>query len=348
MAQHMSIWTRRDFIHTAGVFAGGMVVLGASGCSNGSSPAAGGKSGGSGPYSGGLPSSGWTSIVNNAPMIIGIAKGIYTDHGLDLQPLNLGGSDVVRAVLQSTDVGAPSALSCMSVYSKGQKKIRLVGNVYNTTTAIQIVPKNSKIESVEDLRGKKVAITGPGGASELLALRMLRAASLEPGKDVELVSIADFAGAWTAAKQGVVDCTHSAIPFATKFIQGGEARILQSLRDYLPQYSDVGIATTDDFIKENPDAVRRFVTATADSIKFLKSETDSAVEIYAKEAKLTPEVAKGALTWTGNLDDFYIDFNDAGLKAVAKVGIEQGQIEKSFGDKDLEALLFRDYVDALS
>lgn len=332
--------SRRGFLRTGvGVsVVGGVVLLGVSACSDD-------KSGDSDVFKGELPGSGLDSIVNNAPLIIGLRHGIYADHGLELKGVSAGGSDVVRAVLQSTNIGAPSAVSAMGAYSQGQTGIRLVSGLYHTTTAIQIVPADSKIESPKDLRGGKIAITGPGGASELLALRMVEEGGLTPDKDVKFVSIAGFPDAWTALSQGIVDSCHSAIPFATDLIASGKAKMLRGLRDYYPDYADVCLASTKEFIDSDPDTVKRFVDATSECVDFLKSDTDQAAEIFAKEMNITPEVSKQALTWTGSLDVFSMDLVDEELEATAEAGLALKSINPDgFKTSDIQNLVTTQFL----
>jgi TRAP transporter TAXI family solute receptor len=48
-----------------------------------------------------------------------------------------------------------------------------------------VTEKGSGIESIEDLRGKRVSVGSPNSGTEVIALRVLEAAGLDPAKDID-------------------------------------------------------------------------------------------------------------------------------------------------------------------
>jgi uncharacterized protein len=56
--------------------------------------------------------------------------------------------------------------------------------VYNNLTQVATV-KGKGIASVEDLRGKRVSVGSPGSGTEVIALRVLEAAGLDPDRDID-------------------------------------------------------------------------------------------------------------------------------------------------------------------
>jgi TRAP transporter TAXI family solute receptor len=62
--------------------------------------------------------------------------------------------------------------------------LRALAKLYPNVTQV-VVPARSGIERIEDLRGRTVSIGAPNSGTEVIALRLLRAAGLDPEEDVD-------------------------------------------------------------------------------------------------------------------------------------------------------------------
>jgi TRAP transporter TAXI family solute receptor len=71
---------------------------------------------------------------------------------------------------------------------KGADRLRGCARLYDDYVQL-VVPKDSKIRSVADLRGRQVAVGQEGSGVRLVSNRLLAAAGLNPERDVEPVSI---------------------------------------------------------------------------------------------------------------------------------------------------------------
>lgn len=73
---------------------------------------------------------------------------------------------------------------------KGKKPFKgLTGFMEYTWSAVYwLVRADSNIKVISDLRGKKMFVPAPGSVGAIHADRLLRAAGLEPGKDIKIVS----------------------------------------------------------------------------------------------------------------------------------------------------------------
>ena len=59
-----------------------------------------------------------------------------------------------------------------------------LARLYNNLTQVATV-KGKGITSIEDLRGKRVSVGSPGSGTEVIALRVLEAAGLDPHEDIQ-------------------------------------------------------------------------------------------------------------------------------------------------------------------
>jgi uncharacterized protein len=61
--------------------------------------------------------------------------------------------------------------------------LRALATLYPNITQV-VVPADSDIESLEDMRGKTVSVGSPGSGTEVIALRLLEVAGLDPDEDI--------------------------------------------------------------------------------------------------------------------------------------------------------------------
>ncbi|MCX4727869.1 ABC transporter substrate-binding protein [Streptomyces sp. NBC_00963] len=107
-----------------------------------------------------------------------------------------------------------------------KSKITVVGAMHSSVAGTAIlVPKNSPLKSVHDLKGKKIAVM-QGTTGHDLLLGVLRKAGMSI-KDVK-VDYLQSAEAKTAFKRGDVDAWAAADPTTTQALDGGNARVLVS------------------------------------------------------------------------------------------------------------------------
>ena len=66
----------------------------------------------------------------------------------------------------------------------GPQPIRALAQIYTNYTQVGTTA-GKNISSIEDLRGKRVSVGDPGSGTEIIALRVLEAAGLDPDKDID-------------------------------------------------------------------------------------------------------------------------------------------------------------------
>jgi TRAP transporter TAXI family solute receptor len=64
-----------------------------------------------------------------------------------------------------------------------KEPLRALGTLYPNITQV-VVKADSGIESIEDLKGKTVSIGAPNSGTEIIALRMMEVAGLDPDEDI--------------------------------------------------------------------------------------------------------------------------------------------------------------------
>ena len=103
-------------------------------------------------------------IVDNLPFYVGMDKGIFKKHDIELELTHFnGGGEVVRAIAGgAAEIGMVGTSAAIIAAARGEP-MKLVSSWTAPAYGIVfIVPKDSPIKSAKDLDGKRVGITRPG------------------------------------------------------------------------------------------------------------------------------------------------------------------------------------------
>ncbi len=135
-----------------------------------------------------------------------------------------------------------------------------------------MVHKDSDIHSMQDLRGKRVAVPNRYSNQRLLIFRALRQAGMTV-KDIELVEMPppDMPAALYSKS---VDAVSSGEPFMAQTELDGYGRVLWLTKDVWPNFISCVLAVNEDMIKKDRLAVQQLVDGIAKSGKWLDQSMD--------------------------------------------------------------------------
>ena len=184
----------------------------------------------------------------------------------------------------SIDIGSSAGLAALLARANGNP-IRTPYLFSRPEWTALVVPKNSPIRSLADLKGKKVAAT-KGTDPYLFLLRALQTVSLKRS-DIEHVSL-QHADGRAALEQGRVDAWAGLDPhMAAAELEGG-ARLL---------YRNVGFNTygflnvREDFLSTRANETARVIRAYERARAWTRANPSEAAKILSTEAKVPLPVA---------------------------------------------------------
>jgi ABC-type nitrate/sulfonate/bicarbonate transport system substrate-binding protein len=153
------------------------------------------------------------------------------------------------------------------------------------------VLEDSPIKTVQDLKGKKLAINAYGSAADMSVRVKLKQDGLDPRKDVEIVEIA-FPNIGPALREKRVDCGALVVPFINFEVQKGGLRRLFGNGDAFGPYSPIFQVANNDFLKAHDGAVRAFLADYVDGLHWFydKANRQQAVTLAAGLTKTPPAV----------------------------------------------------------
>ena len=203
----------------------------------------------------------------------------------------------IKIVLRSFSYGAPEnqalAAGELQIASAGMGPAALAAaRLPATLIAIDIldqtailVPKDSKITSVAQLKGAKIAFPGEGSQQYPLLIKALADAKLDL-KDVQLFKT-DGSQVATLLANKSVDAGITWDPHVSRALADGVGRVLANSAQIMPikngHYIGDGTYVRDDFMKAHPDIVQDLVTVQVKAIDLILKDPDRAIDIWTKE-----------------------------------------------------------------
>lgn len=174
----------------------------------------------------------------------------------------LGGTSAIIAASNGVD------LKITNVYSRSPK-------------GFMILSKNDDINTPESLKGKKIG--GPKGT----ILHQVLVGYLGKGnlkeEDVEFVNMG-LPEALAAMESGHIDAALLAGPVALKAIKNGAKVVTNG--EGLTQ-GLVVTAVSGEFLKENPELVKRFLKVNEEAVKYIEENFENTLKITAEDVGLT-------------------------------------------------------------
>ncbi len=184
----------------------------------------------------------------------------------------------------SLDIGSSAGLAALLAKANGNPITAPYIFSRPEWTAL-VVAKDSKITSLKDLKGKKVAAT-KGTDPYLFLLRALKTAGLQRS-DIEHVAL-QHADGRTALEQGRVDAWAGLDPLmAASELDAGSRLIYRNVA-----FNTYGFLNVrEDFLAARPGEVKRVIVAYERARRWILNNTSEAAQIVADEAKVSLKVA---------------------------------------------------------
>ncbi len=183
-----------------------------------------------------------------------------------------------------------SGATDMAFIAKGAPELAVAEEVGAPLNFGFITPYDSPIKSANDLKGRKIGVTSVGSLTQWLVLRLIQQKRWAP-EDITFVTTGGDPASQTAALvTGQVDgiMTSSALGLQLELSKRG--RLVFPASAIVPDFVSAAIFASSQILRDNPDAVRRFLKAWFETIAFMRANKAEAVEIAMSLTKFSREV----------------------------------------------------------
>jgi NitT/TauT family transport system substrate-binding protein len=208
-------------------------------------------------------------------------KSIYFNSGSILTQAMLGSNIIV------SDSGVPEM---MTLPVSGAMDTKVITVNINRLEHIFVTRKN--VVKPEDLKGKKIAVSRFGSASDLTTRMVLRSWKLDPEKEVVLLQSGNTPTRMSALLAGHVDGALVSPEGLHKVLASGCCRAFADLSELPLDFARFGVTVPASLIKNQRDLARRIVMAYIEGIYAFKTKPKLAFAILEEEGIKDPAVAK--------------------------------------------------------
>lgn len=160
-----------------------------------------------------------------------------------------------------------------------------VGLTATLNTFVFKIISKPEIKEPKALKGRKVGISRLGGVSDAAIRFALDRWGLAPDKDVAILQVGGELEELLALQNGAVDAAVLSEPIATVALRSG-SHLLFDLSRLGVAYSMHGFGTRKSFIRENRDAVVRFMRAYLEGIFLFKTNKELALNVLKKYTRV--------------------------------------------------------------
>jgi NitT/TauT family transport system substrate-binding protein len=274
----------------------------------------------------------WTFL----PVDVGLAQGLFTAQGLDVEVTDLGGDAKVQQafVADSIDIGLGSGPG-MAFLAKGSPAIGVAAFAGPPRNIAAIVLADSPIKTIADLKGKVIAVSTVGSLSDWLARQMAIQEGWGPS-GIQTAPLGAIPASIAALKARQVDAVVLSTEVGFALEERNEGRVLASMDRYAPHFITHVVFAQKSSVAGNPRLVQRFLKAFFAAIAFMKTHKDETTAVAERVLHQSSAVA-------GRNYDFEIGMliDDGRFDPQAVAALKQSYVDMgTLPDKPADDVLF--------
>ncbi|HET8607662.1 MAG TPA: ABC transporter substrate-binding protein [Gaiellaceae bacterium] len=244
-------------------------------------------------------------------------KGFFAKNGLDVKLVGEGdGVKSLRGTAAGAfDMGGTSADDVISAASQGGNVTSVWGYAMPLDTTIVA---DQSVKTTADLKGKKIAITDPGGFSDVQVRAVLAQAHI-PAKDADIISMPDRSAFVPALVTGRIDAApmHADDGFAA-MAKDPKLHVVKAVYESLPYWWYGSLAVTDTYKQANGPTIEKFITAMDEADRWIYSHRSATIAVGVKET----QEDRAAVTQA-------YDFLKKAHEWTVNTGLEQSRVMKT-------------------
>jgi len=260
---------------------------------------------------------------------------LFSKHGLDVDFLFAGGGRAVTSLLAGNTpiatVGGPSAIAARL----GGSDVIITAHVFDTLLySLMVTPE---IQSLSDLKGKKLGASRFGSATDFALRYVLKLKGMDPLKDVVIFQIGGQAETLAALRSGSIQGGVIASPATAEAKRLGMKELI-NMATLGVEYPQTTIATTERFLRENRDVVVRFTRGYVEGMHRFLNDREFSLRVIGKYTKI-----QNRQTLEATYDDYAPYVKKVPAPALGSIGTVLEQL--SVADSKAKAARPNDFVD---
>ena len=220
------------------------------------------------------------NIANALPLDLGVQKGFFAQHGIEIQKKVLqSGNDVVLSLANGDgDIGYLGYVPAMIGRVQGIKFQMISASEVEGTSVDDnwqniMVKGSSSIRTPQDLAGKTIAVNALKGVGEVMIKAALKKVGVDPNSP-KLLAVG-FGAMHSALNNGQIDAFWAPEPFVSQGLNIDGDRIVMAPGPVLGKFWPIGgYGALDGWVKKNPQLAKQFHDAISQSLAYAQAHPD--------------------------------------------------------------------------
>lgn len=251
-------------------------------------------------------------------------SGYYTAEGLDVELVSMRAPTANVAVLSGSVEFSGVPLSGLTTALRGASlKVLFCQN----DRPQHVLFAKSDLQNLKALRGKKIAVVGPGAIDDVLLREVFSANGMDGGKDATILAMGAAETRLAALASGTVDAAVLIAPFTFNAKEAGFKELI-TFKDEGFVLPSGGIVARDELLKADAVTIEKFVRTTLMGFLLARDNRSAAIKVLSRNLKIEEttaariyDSARPTMTTDGALSD------DAQKKVVSFVMKQAGAKE---------------------
>ncbi|WP_305512325.1 ABC transporter substrate-binding protein [Methanobrevibacter sp. V14] len=274
---------------------------------------------------------GYLPSDHDAALFVADAQGQYKANGINtkLVQFNNGGDLMTAMASGDVDVGYVGITPVLSSIANGVP-VKVISAAQTEGSGI-VVAKDSGINSVSDLNGKKIATPGESSIQHMLLTYYLKQNDMSLS-DLKVSSM-KVPSMNDALKTGKIDGMITFEPYVSIAEKNG-AKVFVDSSEIIPDHPCCVVVASDKFIDEHPNETQTILDIHENATNYINNNTDEAASLLPSDIVSDVEVEKVAMSgfpFISGLNDTYkqkvMDF--------MKLEVDLGVLKKPLSEDEI-------------
>lgn len=269
------------------------------------------------------------------PADFGIKLGVWKKRGLEVKNVAVNGGGPTEQTLATghADIAAQGGFSAMAGILKGDGDRLISGVAPSFKDVVLLVPDNSPIRSVSDLRGQTIGVTSKGSITDFAVERLVKAQGWPAGA-VKTATVGGLSQQLAALQSGSTAAFVWTIEGAAQLQVEHKGHILLNFSSVIPHNVFEGLETRSQLIKSNPGMIRSYLEGWYETVRYMKANPQPTIQFMAQNFQFSPEVA--GQVYNQSMGNLSLDgsISAADLDGLAQSTVDSGMASKKPAGKD--------------
>jgi sulfonate transport system substrate-binding protein len=218
--------------------------------------------------------------VSQGMHVYGMEAGYFDQQGLDVETTQIPGASVLTAAMIAGEVkiGTVGASAPIEARLGGADLVMIADT---TPVLVFWLISRPEIRAMADLRGKRVGVTRIGTATHFAGRLALRQHGLDPEQDVTWLNMSTNEAVLAGLEAGSLD-VGVVTPVERLMAQKLGLTALFDVGSISPPFRQAGLVVSQQFARERPDLVLRYLRGHLDGLKRLRADPEWGKQVLAR------------------------------------------------------------------